>query len=49
MPAGNPSLDFSLGIDFLLLPTQYGGLGGVLFYFVQKNIALDVTVNFFIF
>ena len=45
MPADNPSLDIYSGTDFPLLPTQYGGLGGVLFDDGRKDIALDVTVN----
>ena len=35
----------SLGNDFLLITTQYGGLDGVLFDDKRKDMPLDVTVN----
>ena len=38
-------LDFSSGNDFLLQPTQYGELGGVLFYYRWNDMPLDVSVN----
>ena len=37
---------FSLVADFPLLPTQYGGLDGVLFDDGHMDMPLDVTVNF---
>ena len=45
MPAGNSSLYFSSGDDFILLPTWYGGLYGVLFDYGIKDIPLDVIFN----
>ena len=32
---------------FILLPTQHGGLGGVLFDDGQRDMDLDVTANVF--
>ena len=48
IPAVNSTLDSTSGADFTLLSTQYGGLVGVLFYYGQKDIALDVTANLFL-
>ena len=45
--AGNYSLDFSLGNAFILIPTWYVGLDGVLFDDGQKDMPLYVTVNLF--
>ena len=47
IPAGNSSLDFSSGTSFLFLPTRYGGFDYVLFDDGQKDMPLDVTVNFY--
>ena len=33
---------------FILIPTQYCGLDGILFYYERKYLPLDVTVNFII-
>ena len=41
-------LDFPSGADFLLLPTLYVGLDGLLFDYGRKDMPLYVTVNFFL-
>ena len=49
MPVGNYSLFSSLGTAFILLPTRYGVLDGVLFDDGQNDMPLDVTVDFIYF
>ena len=45
IPAGNSSSDFSLDTDFLLIPSPYSGLDGVLIDDEKKDMPLYVTVN----
>ena len=48
IPASSSSLDFYSGTAFLLIPTRYCRLDGVLFDYEQKDMPLDVPINCFL-